>query len=80
VVELLIFIVGVAVYQRSTVARDAVGKWAFWALVVFLVAMYLGNLFGSPPPNVAALAWVGQAQWFLILWGYWVDRHRVSRQ
>ncbi|KAB2946764.1 MAG: hypothetical protein OIN90_05410 [Candidatus Methanoperedens sp.] len=30
----------------------------------------------SPPPNVTSLAWIGQAQWILVLWGYWIDRHR----
>ena len=25
---------------------------------------------------VAAVAWVGHAQWLLVLWGYWIDRHR----
>jgi len=40
--------------------------------------IYAGNLFGPPPPNVKAIAWVGQAQWLLIVWGYWIDRHRTS--
>ena len=45
-------------------------------LVAFLVAMHAGNLFGPPPPSVAAIAWVGQAQWLLVLWGFWVTNHR----
>ena len=24
----------------------------------------------------AAIAWTGNAQWLIVLWGYWVDRHR----
>jgi len=80
VVELLIFAVGIAFYLRNTAARDTIGTWSLWALAVFLVAVYLVSLSGSPPPNVAAVAWVGQAQWLLIFWGYWVDRHRLSRQ
>lgn len=79
VVEMGIFIVGVALYLRKTVARGAVGTWALWALIIFLVAVYLSNLFGHPPPNVEALAWVGQSQWLLVLWGYWVDRHSGGR-
>ncbi len=31
---------------------------------------------GAPPPSVEAIAWVGQAQWLLVLWAYWVDNHR----
>lgn len=76
VVELLIFGIGVGLYLRTTEPADRTGIWALWVLVVFLLVIYLGNLFGSPPPNVTALAWIGQAQWLLILWGYWIDRHR----
>ncbi len=43
---------------------------------MFLLAIYLANVFGALPPNVTALAWVGQAQWLLVAWGYWVDQHR----
>lgn len=74
--ELAIFWLGLWLYLRATVARDAVGRWAPWALVAFLLAVYAANLFGDPPPSVTVLAWVGQAQWLLVAWGYWVDRHR----
>jgi hypothetical protein len=80
IVEMGIFVVGVGLYMWHTAAKDRVGKWATWALIVFLVFVYLANLFGPPPPNAAALAWVGQSQWLLILWGYWVDRHRIVRE
>ncbi|HEY0847842.1 MAG TPA: hypothetical protein VGE12_20925 [Noviherbaspirillum sp.] len=78
-VELGIFALGVWMYARSTQATDAIGKWAFWSLVVFLLAVHAGNLFGEPPPSSQAIAWVGQAQWLLVLWGFWVDRHRQFR-
>ena len=75
-VELPIFAVGVALYLRATEAADAIGRWALWGLVAFLLAIYGANLAGPPPPDAGAIAWVGQAQWLLILWAYWVDRHR----
>ncbi len=75
-VEVPIFALGTYLYMRNTAARDRVGSLGLWALVLFLLAIYLGNLFGAPPPDVTALAWVGQAQWLLIAWGYWVDAHR----
>ena len=75
-IELTLFAGGVWLYLRSTRATDAIGTWACWGLVLFLLAIYAGNLFGSPPPSAAAIAWVGQAQWLLVLWGYWLDRHR----
>ncbi len=78
VVELGLFALGVYLYVRATRARDRVGSWALWSLVVFLAAIYAGNLFGAPPPDAMAIAWAGQAQWLLVAWGYWVDRHRVA--
>ncbi|QXE92113.1 hypothetical protein KP001_06180 [Geomonas subterranea] len=78
IVEMGLFAVGLVLYLRKTNARDAVGRWGLWALIVLLMGIYLGNLFGPPPPSVAAIAWVGQSQWLLVLWGYWVDRHRTA--
>ena len=75
--ELSIFALGMWLYLRTTRAIDATGRWALWSLVVFLMAINLGNAFGAPPPSVTALAWVGQAQWLLVAWGYWVDKHRI---
>lgn len=80
VVEIGIFSIGVWLYLRTTRATDRAGVVALWSLVAFLLVMYLGNIFGPPPPDdVRALAWVGQAQWLIILWAYWIDRHRGVR-
>lgn len=78
-VELPIFGIGVWYYARVTRARDAIGRWGLWSLVAFLLVVHIGNLFGDPPPSVNALAWVAQAQWLLVLWGYWVDAHRALK-
>jgi FtsH-binding integral membrane protein len=79
VMELGLFGVGLFLYRRVTEARDAIGHWALWALAVLLVAIYAGNLSGPPPPSATAIAWVGQTQWLLVVWGYWIDRHRKTR-
>jgi hypothetical protein len=76
VVELGLYALGLAVYARSTEPRDRVGRWALWSLVGFLGALYLGSVFGPPPPSRRAVAWSGVAMWLLIAWGYWIDRHR----
>lgn len=76
IIEISIFSAGVWLYARATQAIDATGHWAFWGLVVFLLAVYAGNLFGPPPPNVEAIAWAGHLQWLLVIWAFWVDRHR----
>lgn len=78
-VELAIFAAGCWAYLRSTLASDKIGQFALWGLIVFLLAIHAGNVFGQPPPSIAAVAWVGQSQWLLVFWGYWVDRHRRAR-
>lgn len=75
-VELLIFAAGVWLYARTTTPMDAIGRWGLVGLVGFLVIIQFGNAFGDPPPSVATIAWVGQAQWLLVLWASWLDRHR----
>lgn len=76
IIEGSLFACGVWLYSRATTPNDATGRWGFVALVAFLIAIYAGNLFGAPPPSSEAIAWVGQSQWLLVLWGYWIDRHR----
>ncbi|MFY9821125.1 MAG: hypothetical protein WAM82_07070 [Thermoanaerobaculia bacterium] len=78
-IEMLLFAVGVGIYARFTEARGRRGSLGFWGLVGFLVAVYFVNLFGPPPPNATAVAWGAQALWLLVVWGYWVDRHRQVR-
>jgi len=77
--EIGIFAVGVYLYLRTTRATDRTGTIAFWSLVAFLVLIHAANMLGPPPPSVEAIAWAGQAQWLLVAWAYWVDRHREAR-
>lgn len=78
-VEVPIFAIGVWLYATSTRAKDNAGRWGLAGLVAFLVLIHIGNMFGEPPPSTAAIAWVGQAQWLLVAWAYWVDAHRMVR-
>ncbi|HYP68939.1 MAG TPA: hypothetical protein VEP67_11925 [Thiobacillaceae bacterium] len=75
-IEVTLFAVGAWLYFRATSPIDAIGRWGYVTLVVFLLVTYAGSLFGRPPPNAGAVAWVGQLQWLLVLWGYWIDKHR----
>jgi len=77
-VEIPLFVLGVWLYARTTTPADKSGKWGLWTLVAILSVIYAGNLFGPPPPSVIAIAWAGQLQWLLVIWGYWLDRHRVT--
>jgi membrane-bound metal-dependent hydrolase YbcI (DUF457 family) len=76
IVEGAIFVAAMMIYLKATRARDKMGVYSFWAFIVFLVAIYFGNLFGPPPPNVRVLAFSGLGIWLLVAWGYWIDRHR----
>lgn len=76
VVECVIFFGGLAVYARSTRARDRIGRYALWLLAVFLLALYYASAAGPPPPTVKVLALMALIGWPLTLWPWWVDRHR----
>ena len=80
VLEFTLLAIGVAFYVRSTAARDRIGRWGLIAFVTLLALIQVGNAVGEPPPNVAASAWVGQAQWLLVAWAMWIDRHRSPRR
>jgi hypothetical protein len=76
IIEGLIFLIGIAIYLRTTRAKDRLGTWSFWVLVVLLVGLYLGAAFGAPPPSENALAWTALSGWLFPVWGWWIDRHR----
>jgi len=78
IVEGLIFIGGLYIYLKTTKAKNKKGAFALWGLVVFLVAIYFSNLLGPPPQSAEAIGIVGNAQWLIILWGYWIDRNRET--
>jgi len=79
VLEAVVFSAGIGVYLNATRARDAVGVWAFWALVVLLAALWLGSVLGPPPPSERVVEWAGLAMWLFVPWGWWIDRHRAPR-
>jgi LexA-binding, inner membrane-associated putative hydrolase len=77
IVETVMLIAGVAIYLRATRARDAIGRWGLWALVVVLAASYYSTLFTASPTDIRALAIGGlffEVVFVLVAW--WVDRHR----
>jgi hypothetical protein len=77
--EAIVFGAGLWLYLRCTIPVDRVGRYGTAALAGFLVLIYLANVFGPPPPSASAIAWAGQAQWLLVIAGYWIDRHRRTR-
>jgi len=80
VIELTLFVTGIWLYARTTTPNNQSGRWGLAALVIFLLVIYAGSLFGPPPPDVKALAWTGQLQWLIVIWGFWLDRQRSLSQ
>ena len=76
IIEGLVFTIGLYLYLKFTKAKNKTGTFALWGLVVFLVAIYISNLLGPPPESTEAIGIVGNAQWLIILWGYWIDKNR----
>lgn len=76
IIEGFIFAAGSYLYLISTKAENKKGSIGLWSLLGFLIIIYISNLAGSPPPDQMAIAIVGQSQWLLIIWAYWIDRNR----
>jgi hypothetical protein len=78
-VESLLLAGGAIVYARATRPLDRWGSFLPWSLVTVLGLLYLGALFGPPPPSVPVLAISALAGWLFVAWGAWTDRHRGPR-
>jgi hypothetical protein len=76
-VESVMLLLGTALYVRTTRARNGIGRYGFWLLLVMLVSIYITGLGGSPPPDVETLAWFAMVGWLVPLWAALADRHRT---
>lgn len=76
-IEVPMFVAGLWIYTRATHPRDAIGRWAFGALVVTLLLIYVANIFSPPPRSVTALTVVAMIGGVLFTaWSGWADGHR----
>jgi len=78
VVESIIFITGVALYLRTTKARDRAGSIGAWSLIIVLALAYPASILGGAPPGVTAMASGTLIMWVIPFWAAWFDRHRDS--
>jgi len=77
IIEGLMFVAGAWIYVTTTRARDAVGRYALWALLAFLLVSYVASLFTGPPPTLQAIELGGIVfGWLFVGWAAWADRHR----
>ena len=78
-VEGLMFAIGLAIYARSTRARDRIGAYGLWGLALFFIGVNVANILSPPPPSATAVAWSAELLWLVVAAAYWVDRHRAVK-
>ena len=71
-----LFLVAIVIYVRTQKPRDAVGQWAFWALVALTSVIWITQPWSPPPPSSNAVAAVALALWLFPWWASWIERHR----
>ena len=78
VVELTMFAVGAWIYARETRPTSVGARWGFVALILFLLVIYLANVFAGAPPSVTAVYIAVLLGSLLIAgWAWWIDRGRI---
>jgi hypothetical protein len=76
VVEAGMFVIGLYLYNSITSAKDKAGNYGFWSLIILIMLIYAGNIFGTSPPKESIIPYLGLGAWLFIPWAYWADRHR----
>ena len=75
--ELSIFIVGFILYIRTTRAKDKIGLYGLWIMVLILFGIWLSSIFGPPPPDdPISIGAAGLLQILFLILAFWIDRHR----
>jgi membrane-bound metal-dependent hydrolase YbcI (DUF457 family) len=75
-VEGALLVIGLTRYLRSTVARDAAGRWSLAALVTIATALWITQPWSPPPPSSTAVAIGSLVLWGIVPWARSIDRHR----
>ena len=68
---------GMAICLNATGAKDRVGVYALWSLLILLFALYFASTFGPLRPSVRICAEGALALWLTVPWAAWADRHRL---
>jgi membrane-bound metal-dependent hydrolase YbcI (DUF457 family) len=80
VIEGAMFVAAIVLYTRAAPARDAVGRWAFGALMVLIGVVWATGPISTPPPNPTAIGAVGLViAGLMVPWVMWIERHRTWR-
>jgi hypothetical protein len=78
ILEITIFLAGAYIYATFTKAKNKIGQWMLWALVVLLLVVQLANTFGPIPSGSIMTLFVSFITLMVIILtlAYWVDRNR----
>jgi hypothetical protein len=79
IIEFAIFFAGTYIYATFTKAKNKIGKWMLWTLIILLALVQLANTFGPAPGNSLMTLFVSfiTLMAIIIALAYWVDRNRA---
>ncbi|HEY9204435.1 MAG TPA: hypothetical protein VIO58_00825 [Candidatus Methanoperedens sp.] len=78
IVELGILFMGIVLYRNATHSISPSGKYGLVLIVLILLVLYIGNIFGPPPPDMISVGVITTAgQLLLVALAFWVDRNRT---
>lgn len=78
IVELGILFMGIALYRNATKSISTSGKYGLSLILLILLVLYIGTLFGSPPPDmISAGIIIAAGQLPLVALAFWIDRNRT---
>ena len=80
IIEFVIFLAGAYLYATFTKAKNKIGSWGLWTLVILLLVFQLTNTFGPPPSGTIMTLFVSFVTLMVIIvaLAYWVDRNRET--
>ena len=78
VLEFVIFLAGTYSYTTFTKAKNKMGKWMLWTLVILLAIVQLANTFGPTPSDSVMKLFVSFITFMAIIiaLAFWVDKNR----
>lgn len=78
IAELTLFSIGVYVYASSTKAKNRLGKWILWSLIIFLLIFHFANSFSPPPHDSIMILFVSSVPLMamIVVLAYWTDKNR----
>jgi hypothetical protein len=76
-VEGTLFIAGIWLYFTTTKAKDKIGTFAIWGLLLIQTVMWATSPWGAAPPSLTALGgMILVVELIFVAWAGWADRHR----